>query len=280
MTDRSCVILRCPNCARRLRVPTDRGGLLVTCPECRHRWEWAPAPCPPPEIIDSTDLTGSKPRAIATMGSGPQFGTSQTSEQRQLFFRCAQTGRRFAVLFGRPNPSQRFRTLTVGDDSTVPDQDDSSKNTEPHPDAIAPCCGPRRRKTGHSAMVSSELQSFDAADFDFAGWYCPFCGHYRATPAKTPFVRCSSCGECVCGGRIIEVPGGPVTFACHDGCQGSGRVEGCITSFDGTTLEPKGGQATSFENVLTLGNSPRSDLPSRVERSMTHRERTEGTHNG
>jgi hypothetical protein len=35
-------ILPCPNCRRRLRVPTDRGELILTCPACRARWDWSP----------------------------------------------------------------------------------------------------------------------------------------------------------------------------------------------------------------------------------------------
>jgi hypothetical protein len=38
----STTILPCPNCRRRLRVPTDRGDLTLTCPTCRWRWDWSP----------------------------------------------------------------------------------------------------------------------------------------------------------------------------------------------------------------------------------------------
>jgi hypothetical protein len=38
----STTILPCPNCRRRLRVPTDRGDLWLTCPACRSRWDWSP----------------------------------------------------------------------------------------------------------------------------------------------------------------------------------------------------------------------------------------------
>ena len=37
-----CMVLPCPSCRRRLRVPTDRGELILKCPVCRTRWDWPP----------------------------------------------------------------------------------------------------------------------------------------------------------------------------------------------------------------------------------------------
>lgn len=34
------LILSCPTCEQRLRVPTNRGDLVVHCPRCRHKWDW------------------------------------------------------------------------------------------------------------------------------------------------------------------------------------------------------------------------------------------------
>lgn len=36
------VVIACPSCSQKLRLPTDRGTLTVTCPKCSHHWEWAP----------------------------------------------------------------------------------------------------------------------------------------------------------------------------------------------------------------------------------------------
>jgi hypothetical protein len=38
----NAVILTCPGCKQRLRVPTNRGALILTCPVCRTRWDWSP----------------------------------------------------------------------------------------------------------------------------------------------------------------------------------------------------------------------------------------------
>jgi hypothetical protein len=36
------VVLTCPRCNQKLRIPTDKGDLSVRCPKCRHAWEWSP----------------------------------------------------------------------------------------------------------------------------------------------------------------------------------------------------------------------------------------------
>lgn len=36
------IVLPCPKCEQKLRVPIDRGVLTLTCPKCRHRWDWEP----------------------------------------------------------------------------------------------------------------------------------------------------------------------------------------------------------------------------------------------
>jgi hypothetical protein len=42
MTNLGELVLICPSCRRRLRVPTNRGELRLTLPECRTRWGWSP----------------------------------------------------------------------------------------------------------------------------------------------------------------------------------------------------------------------------------------------
>jgi hypothetical protein len=36
-------LIVCPNCAKKLSVPTDQGALQITCPSCRATWEQPPA---------------------------------------------------------------------------------------------------------------------------------------------------------------------------------------------------------------------------------------------
>jgi len=50
--DGRITILPCPQCQRRLRVPTDRGELVLTCPVCRTRWDYGP---PRPEDVRFLD---------------------------------------------------------------------------------------------------------------------------------------------------------------------------------------------------------------------------------
>ncbi len=191
--DKATTVIICQSCKRRLRVPTDQGALRLTCPVCHASWDWLPP--------------------------------NTYTDVRMLPFRCAQTGQRFFVTFGRlQSPFHRFRILSVmgqmpsADGRSEPDRDSRDVPSQ------SPQC----------------VQAFDAADFDFAGWYCPCCGYARAGEVEVPFVRCSTCNECVCGGRIIQIAGGLATFACHDSCGGGGRIEGRIASFDGMTLEEPG----------------------------------------
>src|SRR5882724_3768862 len=94
MTIANRTTLACPNCGQQLGVPTDRGDLRLTCPICRYSWDWA---------------------------------GSSASEVLDLPFRCAQSGSRFHVVFGREKPSQKFRILIVIDDPVVPHGDTSKK---------------------------------------------------------------------------------------------------------------------------------------------------------
>jgi len=71
---------------------------------------------------------------------------------------------------------------------------------------------------------------FEADDFDFSGWFCPVCGH-RAHDAIPTFVRCGTCGGLLCASRVWSLPDGSIMFACHDGCGGTGSVNGVIESY-------------------------------------------------
>ena len=143
------------------------------------------------------------------------------TDERVLPFRCAQTGQQFFVVFGRQSSMQRFRVLNVRDQMALAGELSEPDRDSPHV----------------LSQAAQRVETFEAADFDFAGWFCPGCGYGQTGEMAIPFVRCSICGECVCGGRIIQIPGGPATFACRDGCGGGGRVEGRIASFDGMTFE-------------------------------------------
>jgi len=204
---------------------------VITCQSCRRQLRVP---------IDQGKLTLTCPSCRASWDWTPP---TKLSDVRILPFRCAQTGQRFFVTFGQPQlPLRKYRILSVF--GQAPSADGPTK----------PQDLPRQ-----PPQALRNVEAFDAADFDFAGWYCPCCGHGKAAQAAIPFVRCSTCHEYVCGGRIIQIPDGPATFACHDGCGGSGRIEGQIASFDGVNIEPTSSQlrAPSDRAGLTLPEGAR-----------------------
>jgi len=36
------VVIDCPNCSQKLRVPSNLGQLNLTCPKCKHSWSCVP----------------------------------------------------------------------------------------------------------------------------------------------------------------------------------------------------------------------------------------------
>ena len=147
-----------------------------------------------------------------------------TIEIREIPFRCARTGGRFRVLFGRTNAARNFRIRQV-----------LAEDVQSEPNPPGPVVGSaiarklraipgRVTRVFRNHQLSRETHTFDAGEFDFAGWYCPCCGHSQHQQTWPEFVRCSKCGECVCGGRVIQVNNGPQTFERHDGCKGGGRI--------------------------------------------------------
>jgi mannitol/fructose-specific phosphotransferase system IIA component (Ntr-type) len=57
------MILGCPNCRRRLPVPTDQGQSVVTCPSCGTQWDWCPA---------QEERAGARDADVPTLGTPPQ----------------------------------------------------------------------------------------------------------------------------------------------------------------------------------------------------------------
>lgn len=196
----------CPQCSQRLSVPDNRGELRVTCPKCRNQFDWSP------EV-----------------------------DERQLSFRCASTGQPFAFRFRRFPGERIYRLVGVVNVVNIEAANSSSivrrPPTKPHRGLLARLL-PRLRPTDSDKGVSGS-STFSAADFDFSGWFCPFCGWNKHTRAKSIFARCGRCEELVCGARIVEIAGGKSTFACHNGCGGSGTIAGSLESYTGSSRERK-----------------------------------------
>ena len=170
-----------------------------------------------------------------------QFDFSPEVDERQLSFRCASTGQQFALRFRRFPGERTYRVTGVIDVVNI---------EAPNGAALVrrPPGKPRRGLLarllpGFRAMDSGKgsgaSNTFNAGDFDFNGWFCPCCGWNRDSRAKSIFVKCGTCGELVCGARVVEIAGGNSMFACHSGCGGSGTIVGRIESYSGSSREQR-----------------------------------------
>ncbi len=82
------------------------------------------------------------------------------------------------------------------------------------------------------------LEDFNIEDFDFTGWYCPYCGHGKTEPIHPRYIQCGKCHEYVCGARVERKPGGQTSFRCHDRCGGGGQLkDGTLTSLTGLGVD-------------------------------------------
>lgn len=152
-------------------------------------------------------------------------------ERCRVQFRCGETGRLFFVFLAKYSTSHAFQIVSVSKEKSTPSsgcQDHSLQNTNP-----------------------TELL-FDASDFDWTGWFCPYCGH-RDT--LVPFVECGQCKELVCGRRVRQMHDGTQSFACHDGCGATGKIEYHIKSFNVSQEEMSRGFLSSSPRHPSQGKS-------------------------
>lgn len=189
-----------------------------------------------------------------------------TIYHRVLQFRCAETGRKFIVVFTRESQLSRFRVVNVIDERELSAQDESPATNEP----LQLLAGSVRQFLApfSSAVMSStqliqrifnpvikgtaeqpgedpapppdppSVENFNINDFDFTGWYCPYCGHAKDQPVVTRFVRCGRCHEYVCGARVEEKTNGQTYFACHDKCGNRGMMTGgSLSSLNGLGVD-------------------------------------------
>jgi hypothetical protein len=120
-----------------------------------------------------------------------------TTESRLVPCRCARTGQPFSLRFERLSPAHRFQIARIEKDGN-----------------------PGRQIEGDRLFGRKARQkSYDAHEFDWAGFQCPYCGD------RSGLVYCNECGDTVCSGRVRPLPDGDRGFACHDGCGATGRIE-------------------------------------------------------
>jgi hypothetical protein len=120
--------------------------------------------------------------------------------------RCGKTSSVTLILFTRTGTSAQFRIEKV----LV-----STSNSE--------------LSTGQGSELTSDR--YDRNQFDWSGWYCPSCGHYKDGKSLHGFIRCGGCHELVCGFSARDVGPGISTWKCF--CGHSARIGGRIDSFEG-----------------------------------------------
>lgn len=162
--------------------------------------------------------------------TGSSAAGAAIPEQRRIQFRCGETGRLFFVFLARHSPSHAFQIVSVS----------KEKN------AFSGGC------QEHSVQNSNRAEkSFDASDFDWTGWFCPYCGH------RDTFFQCGQCQELVCGRRVRQLQDGTLSFACHDRCGHTGKITGHIKSFKGSQEQKSRG----FSSLLPRHPSQGKSLP-------------------
>jgi hypothetical protein len=137
---------------------------------------------------------------------------SAGSETQTMTFYCAQTGDAFSVLFARYFSRQRFRIHAI--EPPRANRDQPSQQTF--------------LKVQVKSNIKGESKSFDANDFDMAGWQCACCQH-RSWPQ---YVKCSNCNRLVCGSKTISINNGLNTFQCATDCDAGGIIEGQISTYN------------------------------------------------
>jgi hypothetical protein len=120
-------------------------------------------------------------------------------ETRVIPCRCAVTALPFALHFERVSPAHRFRIARIE----------------------AGIASGRERKPRSLFARAPESRSYDAAEFDWAGYACPHCGN------RAGKIYCGNCQETICAGRVRSLPDGGRVFACHDACGATGELEAC-----------------------------------------------------
>lgn len=120
------------------------------------------------------------------------------TETRTLSCVCSRTGRHFTAVFERFSGNHKFQISRIEEFENSTMKKGSSVK-------------------GLLAGSMQEAKSFDANEFNFFGWVCPFCRNDRP-------IHCGKCGDFGCGDRIHVVPDGREMHACHDACGNSGPL--------------------------------------------------------
>lgn len=115
--------------------------------------------------------------------------------------RCSKTGARFHVLFSRDDPRRKFRIADA---------------------VMKQPLGPVRTEAGRTYTLQTTTRAADS--FDWAGFFCPGCGHGR--DGCGTYLRCGKCQAYICGGTIRTLPSGVQTYQCYVECGEGGPLGG------------------------------------------------------
>ena len=184
-------------------------------------------------------------------GGGPNWLKAQQQikesgpEVQKISFHCAKDGTEFSVLFARESSKDKFRIRSIEPPQVNTDQQHKQTFLEWAEFRV-------------SSNVSDKSKSFDAKEFDMAGWRCACCQH----SSWPQYLQCSKCNRLVCGSKVISIQNGPKTFQCAPDCDGGGVIEGQISAYSAERRETE--KAKTFHSR----HAPNSELAS-PDRAMS-----------
>lgn len=140
--------------------------------------------------------------------TGKPTASESGASMATVEFRCAKTGEKFIAVLIRHSEKHQFTIQSM----MKTDQSNASVESAVH------------------AATLNTVKSIDVdpSDVTWSGWYCPCCNHRRNPEFDSNFLECGTCKKFVCGGRGHTLDDGSRMFVCHNGCGGSGKIEGSI----------------------------------------------------
>lgn len=108
---------------------------------------------------------------------------------RELAFRCAHSGGRFAVLYAKESRDSKFRVRAIEEEAHV----------------IKRLLGSATAARTARAHTTSRIAAGEwaAFEFDHSGWRCPHCSSRGVSTDS--FIKCGTCNGLVCGASLIQV---------------------------------------------------------------------------
>jgi ribosomal protein S27E len=237
------MIVSCPECSQKLRVPDGRQSIRVTCSTCGHRWDVQDGESGGALAIAADGMPAQK---TIERAEGPSGRAKTEPDRKEVMFRCAKSGGQFKAIFKRSGTAGRFifdKAHKI-EGGTVSQSQGAEKSAA--------------RRGGAEA----QSDDIDIEALDFGGWYCPHCGH----DGDTIFVKCGRCRELVCGARVkTKFLSRKKIFECHDGCGRKGEINSDIDRISARALRQhkSSAPAKTASEGAQIENKPSLRLPKR-----------------